>query len=187
MAKKKIKLEEVKPAEVKGLLRDVPLENPVELTSVTRFSADHILRTSYDPESKAVVLEDVPAGLKSEFTLGQSSGSGGTALIWADDSGFYDENYENKLTYQNLHSIYQQNSGHVLVKLGGTSVSGYVPVYALEANEGQYLIYAVYPYAVDPEHDTFYFTVLGVSIYEDETESISRTDYLVNVTNITVD
>ena len=74
MAKKKIKLEEVKPAEVKGLLRDVPLENPVELTSVTRFSADHILRTSYNPTSKAVVLEDVPAGLKSEFTLGESGG-----------------------------------------------------------------------------------------------------------------
>lgn len=57
-------------------LRDVPLETVEDLKSLNRFSADHIIRTKYNPSTKAVVMEDIPAGLKSEFTLGESGGGG---------------------------------------------------------------------------------------------------------------
>lgn len=120
MAKKKIKLEEVKPADVKGLLRDVPLENPVELTSVTRFSADHILRTSYNPTTKAVVLEDVPAGLKSEFTLGESGG-GSVMLILDNDTGL-------NASWNDLKG-YLDNDVNVLAK--GSDGNGGIVVYQL--------------------------------------------------------
>lgn len=75
MAKKKtITLEEVEPAELRGLLRDVPLETAEVFRCVVRFSADHIVRLTYDPETKEVMLEDVPQELTSEILMGENAG-----------------------------------------------------------------------------------------------------------------
>ena len=71
MAKKKIVAVEKVPA-VKGLLRDVP--PTVYLNGVLRFDDDHIIRVKYDPDSKAMVIDDVPQSLESSITLGEGGG-----------------------------------------------------------------------------------------------------------------
>lgn len=76
MAKRKVVAEELKAPAVKGLLRDVP--PTVYLNGVLRFDDDHIIRVKYDPDSKAMVIDDVPQSLESSITLGEGGGGGGS-------------------------------------------------------------------------------------------------------------